>query len=122
MQRHMHRTPRGKSAGDLLLDVGPERLEHRGAARLAGDAGDLRQGGGQRDRLEEPLASLPVFFYLVETLFTEYLAGTLFASLFRVSFGRGAFFALAAFFLPAAIDALLLCWPFLRLPPGYFTT
>merc|ERR1712046_355993 len=32
-----------------------------------------------------------------------------------------AFFALAAFFLPAAIDALLLCWPFLRLPPGYFT-
>ena len=80
---------REKSAGDLLLDVGPERLEHRGAARLAGDAGDLRQGGGQRDRLEEPLASLPVFIHLVETLFTEYLAGTLFASLFRVSFGRG---------------------------------
>ena len=95
----MHRTPRGKSAGDLLLDVGPERLEHRGAARLAGDAGDLRQGGGQRDRLEEPLASLPVFIHLVETLFTEYLAGTLFASLFRVSFGRGGLLRLSGVLL-----------------------
>merc|ERR1712057_78420 len=28
------------------------------------------------------------------------------------------FFCLAAFFLPAAIDALLLCWPFARLPFG----
>merc|ERR1719353_2685000 len=28
-----------------------------------------------------------------------------------------AFFSLAAFFLPAAIDALLLCWPLRRLPP-----
>merc|ERR1719504_613738 len=27
------------------------------------------------------------------------------------------FFCLAAFFLPAAIDALLLCWPLRRLPP-----
>merc|ERR1719449_443084 len=29
-----------------------------------------------------------------------------------------AFFSLAAFFLPAAIAALLLCWPLRRLPPG----
>ena len=29
----------------------------------------------------------------------------------------GAFFCLAAFRLPAAIDALLLCWPLRRLPP-----
>merc|ERR1712072_496983 len=41
----------------LLLDVGPQRLRHRGARRLARDAGDLRQGGGERDRLEETLAS-----------------------------------------------------------------
>merc|ERR1719353_421632 len=29
-----------------------------------------------------------------------------------------AFFSLAAFFLPAAIATLLLCWPLRRLPPG----
>merc|ERR1719482_401371 len=32
------------------------------------------------------------------------------------------FFIAAAFFLPAAFDALLLWTPFGRLPPGYFTT
>merc|ERR1711924_505442 len=32
------------------------------------------------------------------------------------------FFCAAASFLPAAIDALLLCTPFGRLPPGYLTT
>ena len=77
---------REKSAGDLLLDVGPERLEHRGAARLAGDAGDLRQGGGQGDRLEEPLASLPVFIYVVETLSTESLVTS--SPVLATGFGR----------------------------------
>merc|ERR1712196_356709 len=33
-----------------------------------------------------------------------------------------AFFIFAAAFFPPAILPLLLCWPFLRLPPGYFTT
>ena len=42
----------------LLLDVDPERLDRRRARRLAGDAGDLRQGRGARDRLEETLAGL----------------------------------------------------------------
>ena len=68
----------GKSAGDLLLDVHPERLEHGAAGRLARDASDLRQGGGERDRLEDALASLPVFVYLAGTLFTDYLAAMLF--------------------------------------------
>merc|ERR1719174_174369 len=34
------------------------RLDRRRARRLAGDAGDLRQGRGARDRLEETLAGL----------------------------------------------------------------
>merc|ERR1719326_1733045 len=42
----------------LLLDVGPERLEHLAAGGLAVDAGDLRQGGGERHRLEDALAGL----------------------------------------------------------------
>merc|ERR1712094_89399 len=42
----------------LLLDVGPERLEHLAAGGLAVDAGDLRQGGGERHRLKDALAGL----------------------------------------------------------------
>merc|ERR1711924_403387 len=51
----------------LLLDVGPQRLRHRGARRLARDAGDLRQGRGLRNRLEEALAS---FFHCGGALLT----------------------------------------------------
>merc|ERR1711988_1535472 len=32
-----------------------------------------------------------------------------------------AFFCAAAILLPEAMDALLLCWPFARLPPTYLT-
>merc|ERR1711924_132555 len=51
----------------LLLDVGPQRLRHRGARRLARNAGDLRQGRGLRHRLKEALAS---FFHCGGALLT----------------------------------------------------
>ena len=75
-----------KPPGGLLLDVGPERLEHLAAGGLAVDAGDLRQGGGERHRLEDALAGLRVFFSFGGTLFALQVCVILFSESHTMDF------------------------------------
>ena len=75
-----------KPPGGLLLDVGPERLEHLAAGGLAVDAGDLRQGGGERHRLEDALAGLRGFFSFGGTLFALQVCLILFSESHTMDF------------------------------------